>query len=118
MDGYYLEVRERKTGGSGRVVRRRRIPTKLVMSFLADGLRRILRTRGKLRSPRARGRPFDPAVSRAIHLQAQKRKWKFIYPEVIPRHSDLTPKRRQHAEFNLRAAVRSRRTATRRSRAK
>ena len=63
----------------------------------------------RLGLPPFAGRPRDPAISHAIQLRMQGQEWKEIYPQVIPLHSELDPLRRQHAEFNLRSAVRSRR---------
>ena len=80
----------------------------------AQGFKRRLRRLVCAGLPPFAGRPPDPAISRAIQLRKQGQEWKEIYPQVIPLHSELDPIRRQHAEFNLRSAVRSRRNSARR----
>ena len=64
--------------------------------------------------PPGPGRPPEPAISKAIELRRQGQEWKQIYPQVIPRHSELDPIQRRYEESNLRSATRSRRNAARR----
>jgi hypothetical protein len=62
------------------------------------------------------GRPADESITRAATLRAEGREWQAVYPVCIHNHGSLTAAERRQAESNLRAALRSRRNATRRRR--
>ncbi len=64
--------------------------------------------------PPCAGRPAEASITEAIRMRKEGRTWSEVYPLAIPCHRRLDPPVRRQAESNLRAAVRSRRNATKR----
>lgn len=68
----------------------------------------------KVSLPPYPGRPALESVSKATELREKKKAWREVYCACIPGYADLDRPNRHLAEYNLRAAVRSRRNARRR----
>ncbi len=72
----------------------------------------------RLALPPGPGRPADEAVTRAAKMRAQGTPWLEIYRECIPHFAELDNGIRQLPMLRLRAAVRSRRHARQRKKAR
>lgn len=64
------------------------------------------------------GRPTEEAITTAAALRAERREWPEIYRLVIPGHCELDSATRRQMESNLRSAIRSRRNARKRRKAR